>query len=127
MDHRPAEFVRFVDPAESIADLMEDAKADTWTKGREHALIVAVGPEGERLLIVRGGRDGIVFDIAPDGGIGLLVHGVAWQVARLAWHTHPRVTGPSDHDRELLARLGQATSVVFEINGPAEGTVFRRR
>jgi hypothetical protein len=69
MDIRPATLVRLVDPEEPWREVVNEAKALTWT--------------------------------------------------------HPRPTGPSDHDRNLLRMLGQSSSVVYEMFGDAEGTRYR--
>jgi hypothetical protein len=122
IDYRPAEFVRFVDPGEPLDALVEEAKADTWVHAREHAVLLL---EDGRFVMVRGGRDGIQLTQRNDGSIYMDLHGAGTRIRKLAWHTHPEPTGPSDHDRALLDLLGQATSVVYEIRGEREGTLFR--
>lgn len=124
MDYRPAEFVRFIDDAERLDDLLDEAKSDTWTKGREHAVLVLQRPGFMRVAMVRGGLDGILLDRGADGTVTLDVGGTAWQVSKLAWHVHPYATGPSDHDRRVLDVLGQASSMLYEIGGPDGGTRF---
>lgn len=47
MDYRIAEFVRLIDPGERVEDLVDEAKADTWTKAREHAVLL-VQEDGQR-------------------------------------------------------------------------------
>ena len=44
------------------------------------------------------------------------------QLAWIYWHTHPRVTGPSDGDLEALAILKQSASRIFELGGESDGT-----
>jgi hypothetical protein len=120
MDYRPAEFVRYVEPAEALPDILDEAKAETWTKRREHALLQL---EDGRLVLVRGGHDGIEL-ISRNDGVYVEISGQTLKVSKLAWHVHPRATGPSDHDRAILQGLGQRSSVVFEINGEPGGTRF---
>ena len=124
MDYRPAEFVRFIAASESLDELVDEAKADAWVNGREHAVLILDGGEA---ALVRGGRDGIERSVGEGGALTVDAGGRQRRVVRLAWHTHPQVTGPSDHDRTLLDRLGQRSSVVYEIGGERGGTVFRGR
>ena len=128
MDYRPAEFVRFVLPDEAVEDVIEEAKAETWTKEREHALLVVSRANGEeQFAIVRGGRDGILLERADDRSIGIQVEKERFLVRRLAWHVHPMPTGPSDHDFAVLDALTQESSMLFEIGGPRGGTLFSRK
>lgn len=121
MDYRAAEFVRFIDPTEELKDVIEEAKADTWVKEREHALLsLADG----RLALVRGGRDGIVLEQLDDGSVVVRIAGLPIRIRKLSWHTHVEPTGPSDHDRRLLDLLGQKASIVFEIRGEIDGTIY---
>ena len=46
-------------------------------------------------------------------------------VKRIYFHTHPRVTGPSDDDFKVLAILGQSRFYIFEIGGEPGGTLVR--
>jgi hypothetical protein len=122
MDVRLAEFVCWVDPEFETADLVNDAKALTWEYEAEHLLLrLATG----ELALVRGGRDGVQFAVKGEGD-GRMLHmevmGREVQVAWIYWHTHPRVTGPSDGDREALAILKQAESRIYEIGGEPDGT-----
>ena len=121
VDYRIAEFVRFVAANETLEDLIDEAKAETWIKGREHAAVVL---DRDEVVLVCGGMDGIEPDVDNRLGIVVDVRGTLRAVKRLAWHTHPRPTGPSDHDCFLLQRLEQASSVVYEIGGDAKGTIF---
>jgi hypothetical protein len=121
MDYRVAEFVRFITPDEILDDLIDEAKAETWINGRENA--VDVLDRGD-VILIRGGRDGIELDVDARLGIVVDVKGILRAIKRLAWHTHPRPTGPSDHDCHLLERLEQVSSVVYEIGGAREGTIF---
>lgn len=127
MDHRIAEFVRFIEDHESVDDLVDEAKADTWVREQEHALLLVRSEGKSRLCMVRGGLDGILLELSPHEGIVLLrIDSVMWQVERLAWHIHPVPTGPSDQDRRVLDLLHQESSLVYEIGGSAAGTSFVR-
>jgi hypothetical protein len=122
MDYRPAELVRLVDPSEELDEVVNEAKADTWVKGREHAVLsLADG----RLVMVRGGRDGIELMRTDESGVCIDVEGRRVTVRKLCWHVHPVPTGPSDHDRRLLDLLGQDVSVLYEIGGEPDGTIYR--
>ena len=128
MDYRPAEFVRFVLPDEAVEDVIDEAKAETWTKEREHALLVVSYANGEeQFAMVRGGKDGILLERAEDGSISVPVENELFLLHRLAWHVHPVPTGPSDHDFATLDALAQESSMLFEIGGPREGTLFSRK
>ena len=119
---KPAEFVCWIDPDFQDADLVNDAKAWTWEYEAEHLLLRLSTGE---VAVVRGGRDGIQFVVKGEG-IGRSLHmeiaGREVRVARINWHTHPRVTGPSDGDLEALAILGQDESFIYEIGGDPDGT-----
>ncbi len=126
MSPRPAEFVRWVSPSEIwAAELVNDAKALTWEHEAEHLLLqLATGG----LALVKGGRDGVTFSLG--GGIEarslhMMLKGREVQVGHIYWHTHPRVTGPSDGDLEALEILGQSESVIFELGGDPNGTRIR--
>ena len=125
MDYRIAEFVRFVEDNEQLDDLIDEAKADTWTKEREHAVLVVQVEADRRFVMVRGGRDGILLNCNGDA-LEVEVKGQHLAVLRLAWHVHPVPTGPSDHDRNVLDLLGQESSMLYEIGGPREGTLITR-
>ena len=59
MDVRPAIFVREVDPQESVAEVVNEAKALTWTHRAEHALLRLY--QGT-FVLVRGGADELVAE-----------------------------------------------------------------
>ncbi|HMO26610.1 MAG TPA: hypothetical protein PKB10_10100 [Tepidisphaeraceae bacterium] len=123
MDVRRAIVVREVSADESIADVVNEAKAMTWIHRSEHALLrIADG----RLMLVRGGADGIELDQVDDE-IRIEVDGASHKVSLLAWHTHPRPTGPSDHDFRLLQLLGQPDSRIYEMFGDSAGVRFYAR
>ena len=122
MDYRAAEFVRFVDPSEKLDEVVDEAKADTWVRGREHALLSLV--DG-RMAMVRGGRDGIELSRTDDDAVCVEIEGQMASVKKLCWHVHPEPTGPSDQDRLLLDLLGQDASIVYEIGGEPSCTVYR--
>lgn len=126
MDYRIAEFVRFIEEGEEFDDLLDETKAQTWTKEREHAVVVVRVGEVERFAIIRGGRDGIVLERGADDSIVIPDGGEELTVLRLAWHIHPEPTGPSDHDRHVLDALGQHGSMLYEIGGPTAGSRFTR-
>jgi hypothetical protein len=125
MDARPARFIREVGPEEAEDELVNDAKAHTWTNGVEVALVALTS--GARVF-VSGGRDGIIFgvkELAEGVSVLLVDHpGDSLMVSRIDWHTHPVATGPSDGDREAIRMLGQAESRIFEIGGERDGTCF---
>jgi hypothetical protein len=123
MDIRPAKFIRDVDPNESVDEVINEAKAFTWTHHCEHALLRL---ELGRLVLVRGGADGIEFKEKPDG-VYVTIDEIDCRVTGLAWHTHPRPTGPSDHDRAFLEKLPQGSSMIYELFGDHEGTRFSPR
>ncbi len=112
----PASFVRWVEDDEALDELVNEARATTWTDGVEVALVTLTSG---RRMFVRGGRDGITFDVmelAEGFSILIVDHpGESLKVSRIDWHTHPIATGPSDGDREAIRLLGQAESRIFEI------------
>jgi hypothetical protein len=119
---KAAEFVCWVEPGFEPANLVNDAKAWTWVDEAEHLFLQLVTGE---LAMVRGGRDGIQFLVkGEDDGrtLHMELAGREVQIARIFWHTHPRVTGPSDGDLEALAILGQDESYIYEIGGDPNGT-----
>jgi hypothetical protein len=120
MDIRPATLVRVISPLENWDEIVNEANGLTWTHRSEIAL-VRVDPD--ELLLVRGGADGIEFDTADDA-MWMSVDGARRRVNRLAWHTHPRPTGPSDHDRRFLRMLGQESSMIYEMFTDGAGTRF---
>ena len=120
MDIRPAIFVRDVDPREPVAEVVNEAKALTWAHRAEHALLRV---DSGQLVLVRGGADGISFE-AEGSEIYVDLDGNRRRVTLLAWHTHPRPTGPSDHDRAFLKALGQKESLIYEMFADRNGTRF---
>jgi len=121
MDIRPATLVREVDPSEPWSVVVDEAKGLTWTGRCEHALISV---EDGRLLLVSGGADGLLFE-ERDGKVWVRVNDEPLRVVTLAWHTHPRATGPSDHDRQFLRLLAQRSSMIYEMFTTGEGTRFK--
>jgi hypothetical protein len=118
----PAEMVRSVQERVSIAELINEAKARTWTHEVEHAVVRLAS--GERVM-VRGGRDGIEFLVEGEGEqrtLHMLIEGRKVQVVRIYGHSHPRVTGPSDGDLEALAILKQKHSYLIEYGVHPRGT-----
>jgi hypothetical protein len=106
-----------------MTDIIDEAKAETWTKGVEVALLRIV--DGRRLL-VSGGADGIELTVQTGIGVIIRLESVEVRVVELCWHTHLRVTGPSDWDRIVLELLGQELSTIYEINGEPNVTMYRR-
>lgn len=121
MDIRPAKLVRRVSPSESWLDVVNEAKAETWTHRLEHALLKVDSGE---LLLVRGGADGLEFELGSERDVFVSVDDERRRVTLLAWHTHPKPTGPSDHDKAFLRELGQPSSMIYEMFGDGRGTVF---
>jgi hypothetical protein len=118
------EFVRWVQDDEDVDELVNEAKYRAWTAGAEHALLTL--DTGERPM-VKGGSDGIRFDVEGEGddqAVMVTIEGRRLRVVRIEWHTHPRVTGPSDGDREAVRMLKQAASLIYEMGGDPDGTVF---
>ena len=124
-ESRAALFVRWVDPAEDLATLVNDMKAMTWENETEYGLLeVAEG----NVAIVQGNRSGITFAVAGEGDERTLlvtIDGREVQIRRLLWHTHPRATGPSEGDLKALEILRQAESIIYEIGGDLDGTRIR--
>jgi hypothetical protein len=120
----PPTFVRWVEADETIDVLVDEAKYRAWSSGAEHAVLTL--ETGERPM-VKGGRDGIRFDVEGEGDgrvIMVDIEGRRLRVERIEWHTHPRVTGPSDGDREAIRILNQQSSRVYEMGGDSDGTLF---
>lgn len=120
MDIRPATLVREVAASEAWSEVVNEAKAFTWMRRCEVALLRV---DSGQLLLVRGGADGIEFEVTYDE-VFVKIDGVRRRVVLLAWHTHPRPTGPSDQDRRFLAKLNQRSSVIYEMFGDGRGTRF---
>jgi hypothetical protein len=134
-DVEPARFVKWLDPDDG--ERINDLKAYTWATGREHAIVEFHGVYGGRPALVCGGKYGMTLELRPGAMVDPLgrplqlpcvdVDGQPLRVQKLVAHTHPEPTGPSDADFKLLELLGQDESVLYEINGPIEGTVFRTK
>ncbi len=91
---------RNIQKGEKIADIIDEAKALTFSSGNEVALVKLAN--GNRAL-VSGGSSGITFG---DG-----------QITRIFGHTHPfhvPPTGPSAFDDQALQILGQRSSYILE-------------
>jgi RHS repeat-associated protein len=99
-DYAPMQVLRVIQRGEKIADIMNEAKAYTFSTGNEAALVKL--SSGERAL-VSGGSGGI------DLGEGA--------VTRLFGHTHPYDApslGPSSYDIQAIKLLGQRSSYILE-------------
>ncbi|HID74918.1 MAG TPA: hypothetical protein EYP56_02865 [Planctomycetaceae bacterium] len=93
------QIVREIKKGEKIADIVNEAKALTFTRNVEHALVKL--KDGRRVL-VSGGRHGI--HLTDD-------------VTRVFRHTHAYsewAGGPSLADLSVLRRLGQRHSYLFQ-------------
>jgi hypothetical protein len=120
----PPTFVRWIQNGEGLEELVNEAKYRAWSSGAEHAVLTL--ETGERPIVI-GGRDGIRFDVEDKGDGQIIVvdvEGRRLRVVRIEWHTHPRVTGPSDGDREAIRFLRQAESRIYEMGGEPDGTSF---
>jgi hypothetical protein len=124
MDYQLAQFIRLIAAEEDAESLLNEVKAETWTRRAEHAVLRL--KDGRRVL-VRGGAIGIELEIGPDGLPQVMVEDKSVSIIELLWHTHPKATGPSDFDCRLLDLLGQESSIVHEINGAPGGTLFFRK
>jgi len=123
MDIRHAELVAVLSSEVDVADIVETLKLETYWHRCEHAVLLLA--DGNR-VVVKGGRDGILlYDF--ETWLGIDIDGMKQRVIKLIVHTHPVPTGPSDHDIRLLSRLGQLESIVYELSGPVEGTIFRQK
>lgn len=130
-----AKFVCWVDDSASNADLVNDLKAYTWETFREHALLKI---RASRRIIAAGGAYGIRFKLRESGladpfGSRIVyaaidVEGQPLRIDSIISHTHPKPTGPSSSDFEMLEVLGQKSSILYEIGGAdPKGTVFWRK
>jgi len=127
-----AHFVDWID--EKSSDLVNDAKAFTWSSMCGHAVVRL---QGGRHAMVRGGTHGISFSLRPSGftdpfgeslSVPFVVVGLQpIGIEQLIFHTHPFPTGPSESDFKMLEMLNQEQSIIQEICGPEGGTVFYRR
>lgn len=115
-----ATFVEWVDDP-FTPDLLNFAKAETFTRLAEHAVLEL---DDGRFGLFHGGAYGIDLLLDADGNAVVRVRDRWRRVKRLLWHVHPVVTGPSDADRRVLQVLGQAESHLWEINGESEGVAF---
>ena len=116
-----AVFIGWIDGPQDDPDLIDSILYETFLRRREHAVLSL---EGGRRVLVRGGFDGITFGKDKAGKPTVSIDAGPATVASLLWHTHPVPTGPSDQDRAMLRRLGQATSVVYEVGTDRAGTTF---
>jgi RHS repeat-associated protein len=99
-DFAPMQVLRAIQRGEKIADIMNEAKAYTFTTGEEVALVKLAN--GERALVT-GGSAGVDF------GTG--------EITRLYGHTHPYdgpTLGPSRLDVDAIRKLGQKSSWILE-------------
>jgi len=96
----PASTLRRIRKGEKVDDLVRElAQATYESGGLEHAIVSL--RNGTR-IIVRGGSGGI--ELGDD-------------VKRVIMHTHPRTTGPSAEDFDMLRQLGQRHSYIYELFG----------
>ena len=125
MDYAAAVFIREVEHGERVADLIEEARARTYVQQVEVAVLKI---EGNRRLMVGGGRDGITFERGSgeaDEDLFMDLDGRKVRVLLVYGHTHPRATGPSDGDLKAIAVLRQTKSYIFELGGERRGTLIR--
>ena len=129
-----AHFIAWVDSAVDLGALVNDLKVYTWEKGCECAV---VDLRGGRRAIVAGGSHGISFKLRHSAFVDpfghrmsyavIVIDGQPLRIDRLVCHTHPPPpTGPSADDIRMLELLEQDESIIFEINGDADGTIFHR-
>jgi hypothetical protein len=115
--------VRTVGRGETIRDIVDEVKAMAWVNNAEYAVVRLAS--GER-VVVRGGPTGIEFSLNQnETQVFMAMKGSLVQVKRIYFHTHPRVTGPSEDDLRVLKILGQSRSYLFEIGGERHGTLIR--
>lgn len=130
-----ASFVCWVEASIASEELINDLKVYTWNTKCEHAVLELRGTQ--RRAIVRGGTHGVRFKLRDSALIDWLgyqaqyasinIEGQPIRIDKLIMHTHPEPTGPSEGDFEMLEILDQDASMIYEINGPVEGTKFKRR
>jgi hypothetical protein len=119
----PAAFVRRIQRGETIKALVEEMKALAWVNFVEYAVVQLA--TGDRVL-VSGGQGGIEFLLnKEETAVFMALDGSQVQVKRIYFHTHPRVTGPSEGDLKVLRILRQTRSYIFEIGGERQGTLIR--
>lgn len=95
-----ASLVRTIARGESVADIVAEAKALTFSSGNEVALVKLAS--GERALVM-GGEGGITFE--------------NMEISRIFGHSHPYqlpATGPSSFDFGALRTLQQQSSYLLE-------------
>ena len=125
-----AEFLKFVRPSETRDELVAEAKQLTWEHFREHAVLKL---EDGRRILVRGTEYSIDLEISaandpfgrPAGQLYVEIALDQLRVVSLVFHTHPKPTGPSDADLQILDILKQDRSMLYELFGPLEGTEIR--
>jgi RHS repeat-associated protein len=101
----PMQVFRIIQKGEKLDEVINEAKALTWTTQNEHAVVTLAS--GERAL-VSGGSGGIKF---AEG-----------QVQRIFGHIHPTNAPPSAADAAAIKSLGQSKQYVFH---GGERTVVR--
>ena len=102
----PAEFVREVAHGEAFEDILNDMKALTWQTGKETALVSVKDAEGNvTRMIVMGGPGGVDF-------------GKGWEnIKTIFLHLHPDASPPSVEDFQMLTKLDQPSSHVYNMIG----------
>jgi hypothetical protein len=97
-----SKLVRVIQKGETLSALQEELVARTFQTELEHAIVSL--KNGDR-VILSGGPNGLrIVDLAA-------------QVRRLILHTHPKTTGPSVVDFQMLKDLGQKSSWIYELFG----------
>jgi hypothetical protein len=125
-----ARFVRVVPPTPNVQELYNELKARTWQAECEHAVVEI---EDGRWVLVAGSRTEIELEQAvPNDPFGrhfpsvyVTIEGAWVRVVRLIVHTHPKPTGPSAADQRVLRILSQADSLLVELGGDPDGTLFK--
>jgi len=97
-----AKLVRVIERGEALSALQEELVARTFQTGLEHAIVSL--KNGDRVIL-------------SGGPNGLRIVDLAGQVRRLILHTHPKTTGPSAVDFQMLKDLGQKSSWIYELFG----------
>jgi hypothetical protein len=125
-----ATFVRFVLPHERTDELVREAKSLTYEHYCEFALVEI---EDGRRVLLHGGAFEIELIRTVEGDshgrppdqLFYRHGGDEVRLTRLIFHTHPKATGPSDGDCEVLRLLGQSQSMLYELFGDLDATRFR--
>src|SRR5919197_5690214 len=100
-----AAFVRRIQRGEKVKVLVEEMKALAWVNGVEYAVVRLA--TGDR-VVVSGGQGGIEFLLnQEETEVFMTLEGSQVQIKRVYFHTHPRVTGPSEGDLKVLRILRQ--------------------